>query len=110
MDDSEKEPPVLLIATEGEWAARSLESVLVNHGHIVVRALDGHDAILAARRTHPDALILDEHLSGVGGIEVCRVLRDDATFDPSTPIIITASSPVSHGVRVAAFAAGAWDF
>lgn len=104
------EPPVLVIATDGEWASRSLESVLVNHGYVVVRAMDGHEALNCGRRTQPDALILDEHLSGIGGIEVCGQLRDDPTFDPATPIIITGSAPASRSLKTAAFAAGAWEF
>jgi CheY-like chemotaxis protein len=55
-------------------------------------------------------MILDEHLPGIGGIEVCGLLRDDPTFDPATPIIITGSSPASRAVKTAAFAAGAWEF
>lgn len=110
MEDAAVQPPVLVIATEGEWASRSLESVLVSHGYVVVRAQDGHDALACARRTEPDAVILDEHLSGIGGIEVCRKLREDPTFDPATCIVITGSAPASRAVRTAAFAAGAWEF
>jgi len=102
--------PVLVIATEGEWASRSLESVLVNHGYVVVRAQDGHEALASARRLQPDAMILDEHLPGIGGIEVSGQLRDDPSFDPATPIIITGSSPASRAVKTRAFAAGAWEF
>lgn len=110
MADVVNQPPVVVIATDGEWASRSLESVLVSHGYIVIRAMDGHDALNCTRRTQPDALILDAHLAGVGGIEVCGQLRDDPNFDPATPIIITGPSPASRAVRSAAFAAGAWDF
>ncbi len=110
MEDAAVQPPVLVIATEGEWASRSLESVLVSHGYVVVRAQDGHDALACARRTEPDAVILDEHLSGIGGIEVCRRLRDDPAFDPATCIVVTGSAPASRAVRTAAFAAGAWEF
>ena len=110
MQEAEIQAPVLVIATEGEWASRSLESVLVNHGYVVVRAQDGHEALASARRLEPDAMILDEHLTGIGGIEVCGQLRDDPNFDPATPIIITGSSPASRAVKSAAFAAGAWEF
>jgi len=110
MGEAAGQPPVLVIATEGEWASRSLESVLVSHGYVVVRAQDGNDALACARRTEPDAIILDEHLSGIGGIEVCRQLRDDPNFDPATPIVITGAAPASRAVKTDAFAAGAWEF
>ena len=68
METSSQQPPVILIATEGEWSGRSLESVLVANGYAVLRAGDGEDALALARRYQPDALILDDHMSGFGGI------------------------------------------
>ena len=105
-----RQSPVLLIATEGEWAGRSLESVLERHGYSILRAEDGRDALGRALQRHPDAMILDEHLSGIGGIEICQLLREDPSFDPSTPVIITASAPAPRAVRAAAYRAGAWEF
>ena len=99
---------LLLIATESEWAGRSLESVLMVHGYSVLRTQSGHDALEWARRTKPDAVIVDEHMPGVSGVEICRSLRDDPTFDPATPIVFIAGSPVSRVERTAAHAAGAW--
>ena len=110
MEKPAQQPPVMLVATEGEWAGRSLESVLVANGYAVLRAGDGEDALALARRYQPDGLILDDHMSGYGGIELCRILREDPTFDPATPIVITASSPAQHSVRTAAYDAGAWEF
>jgi CheY-like chemotaxis protein len=110
MEAAVKNSAELLIATEGEWAGRSLESVLERHGYAILRAEDGRDALGRALRRQPDAMILDEHLSGIGGIEVCELLREDPAFDASTPIIITASAPAPRAVRAAAFRAGAWEF
>ncbi len=110
MEGVSREPAVVLVATEGEWAGRSLESVLVASGYAVLQAGDGGDAIALARRYRPDAVILDEFLPGMGGIEVCRKLHDDPSFDASTPIVITAPSPTSRTTRSAAHEAGAWEF
>ena len=104
-------PPMLvLIASHGEWIGRSLESVLQQNGYIVQLVDGGHRALDLARRTSPDVLILDSSLSDMGGIEVCRALTTDSTFDPSAPIFITTPAPVSNRVRTAAYEAGAWDF
>jgi DNA-binding response OmpR family regulator len=111
MENAEHQnPPVVLVATEGDWAGRSLESVLVAHGYAVLRAGDGEDALVLARRFNPDALILDEHLMGLSGIDVCRMLREEPGFDLATPIVITAPSPAQRAVRQSAYDAGAWDF
>jgi DNA-binding response OmpR family regulator len=110
MDSTVRHPSVVLIAIEGDWAGRSLESVLVANGYAVLRAGDGEDALALAKRYRPDALILDEHMSGLSGIDVARILRDEPGFDHATPIVITAPSPGQRSVRQAAYDAGAWDF
>jgi PleD family two-component response regulator len=46
----------------------------------------------------------------MGGIEVCRALRDDPLFDHSTPIIVTSAGPAAHRASTAAYAAGAWEY
>ena len=109
-NDGHQHPPVVLIATEGDWAGRSLESVLVAQGYAVLRSGDGEDALALAKRYRPDALIIDEHLPSLGGIEVMKLLRDEPGFDAATPIVITAPSPTQRQVRQAAYEAGAWDF
>lgn len=110
MEAPVSQSPVLLIATEGEWAGRSLESVFERHGYTILRAEDGRDALGRALQRRPDAILLDEHLPGIGGIEVCQLLSEDPGFDGSTPIIITASAPAPRTVRSAAYRAGAWEF
>jgi CheY-like chemotaxis protein len=101
-------PAMLLVATQGDWAGRSLESVLTIKGYSVLRTQSGRDAVALARRTRPDAVIVDHRLAEVDGIEVCRRLRDDPTFDAATPMIVIAGAPASRDERIAAHDAGAW--
>lgn len=110
MAQSQSRPVLVLIASHGEWIGRSVESVLESNGYTVVRVDNGRRALDLARRTEPDALILDAELSEMGGIDVCRALMVDPLFDPSVPIFITAPAPASNRVRAAAYEAGAWDF
>ena len=100
----------VLIATEGEWASRALESVLASEDYVVRRAPDSDEALRLARRTKPDAIILDQHTPGIGGVEVCRQLREDPTFDAATPIVILAGTPPNRFDRAAAYSAGAWTY
>ncbi len=110
MVDLRKRPPVVLIASQGEWAGRSVESVLELNGYTVLRVESGRRALELARRSNADALIMESALTEMGGIEVCRALTDDPLFDHATPIFITAPAPASNRMRAAAFEAGAWDF
>jgi DNA-binding response OmpR family regulator len=110
MDNEVRHPSVVLLAIEGDWAGRSLESVLVANGYAVLRAGDGEDALALAKRYRPDALILDEHMPELSGIDVARLIREEPDFNRATPIVITAPSPAQRAVRQAAYDAGAWDF
>jgi len=110
MVESRKRARLVLIASDGEWAGRSLESVLELNGYSVVRVERGRRALELARRTPLDAIFLDAATADMGGIEVCRALRDDPLFDHSTPIIITSAVAGAHRAGAAAFAAGAWEY
>lgn len=107
---SENRRPLVVVASEGEWAGRSLESVLELNGYTVVRCHSGRRALELARRGRPSALFLDESLPDVSGVEVARALRDDPLFEHTTPIVVLAVGPAATGVRMAALAAGAWDY
>jgi len=110
MNESQSPAPVVLIASGGEWVGRSLENVLESNGYAVLRADSGRSAIELARRTSPDAVLLDDSLPDISAVEVCRALRDDPLFNHATPTFITAAAQHASRVRAAAYAAGAWDY
>ena len=108
--DALDRPPVVLIANDQEWSARSLESILSPAGYAVLRAYNGEQALDLARATQPDLVFLDERMPDLRGIEVCRRLRTEARLGDHTPILlVTADSPVRDQV-LAGLAAGAWDY
>jgi diguanylate cyclase (GGDEF)-like protein len=107
---SEAAPPLVLLANDQEWSARSLESVLGPHGFASVRAYTGREALELVRRTQPDVIIVDDSLPDIGGIDVCRQLRQDLEFSPSTPIVVTTAGPASRANRLEAHRAGAWEY
>ena len=86
-------PPLVLIANDQEWAARSLESILGPNGYSVIRAHTGRQALERARQAEPDLVILDAQMPDMHGIDICRALRDDPRFGATTPIIITTAGP-----------------
>lgn len=102
-------PPLVLVANDQEWSARTLESVLGQAGFAVVRAYTGRQAVDVARRTQPDAVILDVGMPDIGGIEVCQQLRAEVGLSQSTPIVITTAGPASRALRLDALRAGAWE-
>ena len=112
MAHREKAPaaPLVLIANDQEWSARSLESILGPNGYAVVRAYTGQQALERARTSQPDLIILDAQMPDMHGFEVCRALRGDPRFSATTPIVITTSGPSGRTQRLEAYRAGAWEF
>jgi diguanylate cyclase (GGDEF)-like protein len=112
MNDRDKasRPPLVLIANDQEWSARSLESILAPNGYAVLRAYTGSQALERAKSARPDMVILDAQMPDIHGIEVCRALRADPRFSATTPIIITTAGPSGRTQRLDAYRAGAWEF
>lgn len=112
MSESEKpsRPPLVLLANDQEWSARSLESILAPNGYAVLRAYTGKQMLELARTAQPDLVIVDLRLPDVSGIDVCHALREDPRFNPATPIVITTSGASEREQRLAAYQAGAWEF
>ena len=102
--------PLVLVANDQEWSARSLESILLPKGYEVVRAYTGRQALERAHTAHPDVIILDAQMPDLHGVEVCRQLRADPRFSPTVPIIITTAGPSGRAQRLEAYQAGAWEF
>ena len=112
MANRDKAPasPLVLIANDQEWSARSIESILGPNGYSVVRAYTGQQALERARTSQPDIIILDAQMPDMHGFEVCRALRNDPRFSVTTPIVITTSGPSGRTQRLEAYRCGAWEF
>jgi diguanylate cyclase (GGDEF)-like protein len=102
-------PPLILIANDQEWSARSLESVLGPHGYAALRVTSSERAVELAPIAQPDAIILDMGLPELGGRATCERLRQDARIPLNVPIILTTTAVASRSERLDAYAAGAWE-
>ena len=60
---------------------------------------DGEEALLIARETPPDVIILDWMIEGISGIEVCRQLRRGAATAQVPIIMLTARGEEADRVR-----------
>lgn len=67
----------VLVVDDDETVRDVVGRYLGAAGHEVALVGDGPAALRAARESPPDVVVLDLMLPGLGGLEVCRVLRAD---------------------------------
>ena len=65
----------VLVVDDERVLAETIGYNLRREGYAAVAAYDGEEALQAARREKPDAIVLDVMLPKLDGFEVCRVLR-----------------------------------
>jgi PAS domain S-box-containing protein len=66
----------ILIVDDNADGAESLAMLLQLGGYVTQTAHDGREAVEAAERMRPHAVLLDIGLPGLNGYEVCRRIRD----------------------------------
>jgi DNA-binding response OmpR family regulator len=95
----------ILVVEDEENILHMLRYNLTREGYEVVDARTGTEAVSEARRTRPDLIILDLLLPELGGLEVCRILRQEM----STPILILTAKD-SEVDKVVGLQMGADDY
>ncbi len=67
----------VLIVDDDRDVFSVLEKTLSTEGYCVLRAENGNDAVMLAGSKHPDLIILDIIMPGMGGGEVAAMLREN---------------------------------
>lgn len=86
-DGPETPPSTILIVDDEPSLLDAVSYTLRKEGYRVEIAASGNEAILAARRSQPDAIVLDVMLPGLDGLQVCRTLRSESTV----PILLLSA-------------------
>ena len=89
----------LLLVEDDPALVELLTFHLEREDHVVETTPDGEEALLRARESPPDLIILDWMIEGVSGIEVCRRLRRAAETAAIPIIMLTARTEESDRVR-----------
>lgn len=82
--------PTILVVDDQQINIRLLERKLERNGMIVKSATNGEEALVLARETLPDVVLLDIMMPGMDGIEVCRKLKEKEPTRDIPVIFITA--------------------
>lgn len=77
----------VLVVDDESSVRDALSYTLSKEGYRVEVAATGQEAIQAARRRRPDAVVLDIMLPGMDGLQVCRTLRAESTV----PILLLSA-------------------
>jgi len=98
-----------ILVVEDDPVIRALVTeVLANAGYPVRAVQSGEEAIDAVRQEQPVLVLLDVHLPGMSGYEVCGWLRN--RFRDSVPVMLISGERIEAFDRAAGLMLGADDY
>jgi DNA-binding NarL/FixJ family response regulator len=104
---SSERGPILIV--DDDALMRELVAALLDEaGYETLGVAEGEEALLAATRRSPAAVLLDVHLVGLSGYEVCHELR--RRHGPGLPIIFISGARTESFDRAAGMLLGADDY
>ncbi|RKZ90797.1 MAG: hypothetical protein DRR19_09055 [Candidatus Parabeggiatoa sp. nov. 1] len=81
-----------ILVVDDKWENRVfLKNLLIPLGFKVLEAQDGQEALTKADDFHPDAIIMDLKMPVMDGLECTRRLRQDARFQKTVIIALSAN-------------------
>ena len=95
--------PRVILADDFEGLHAAIARLLSPTCDVVGCAVDGPAVLEAAARLRPDVVVVDLHLPGLNGLEICRALND--YVPPIRVVMLTAAD--DDQIRAMALAAGA---
>jgi two-component system KDP operon response regulator KdpE len=95
----------ILIVDDEPQIRRVMRTTLSSNGYSVIEARSGEEALGIIRKERPELVLLDVNMPGMGGLEVCREIRDQS----EVAIIMLTVRNTEHD-KVLALDAGADDY
>ena len=105
---AERRPPRVLVVDDDPVVRLLASQALAQLGFTVEEAVDGETAVGSVDREHPDLILLDLEMPGIGGLETCQLVRQRHPTS-EIPILVATGLTEDHTID-AAFEAGATDF
>ena len=82
----------ILVVDDEPAILRTLRAGLTARGYEVITAASGREALNELTLRAPDAVILDLGLGDIGGVEICRTVREWS----DVPIIVLSAEDSDH--------------
>jgi DNA-binding NarL/FixJ family response regulator len=97
-----------ILVVEDDAGCRALICTLLESaGYLTTEAETGEQALAIASTGKPQLVIVDVHLPGISGYEVCHQLKDDLNAAP--PVVLVSGERTESFDRVAGLLIGADD-
>jgi two-component system KDP operon response regulator KdpE len=95
----------ILVVDDEPQIRRVMKTALASNGYEAYEARTGEEALESLRANHPDLILLDLNMPGIGGMATCREIRAVC----EVPIIILSVRDTEQD-KIAALDAGADDY
>ena len=82
----------VLVVDDHDDARELLTLIMETHGYSVITAANGREAVEAAGRSQPDAIIMDLFMPEMDGYEAAHALKADAALSSIPIVAYTARS------------------
>lgn len=83
-------PPRILLVEDFDDTRLMMKLWLIKKGYRVIEAENGEQAIDLAHREHPDLIIMDMMMPGLGGLDATRQIREYQSLR-QTPIVAVSA-------------------
>lgn len=100
---------IILVVDDEHDILTMTDMILGQEGYEVVTAENADQAIQQVRNKRPDLILLDLKLPGIGGMEVCRILKEDEKTS-QIPIIMLTGKYIKPEERAEGLDMGADDY
>lgn len=84
----------ILIVDDEQGFVLALEYMLQSAGYNVITAVSGEDGLIRAKDNHPDIILLDIMMPGVGGLETLRFLKSHPQLKNIPVILLSGARPL----------------
>lgn len=100
--------PAILVVDDEQNNLILLNRILTKAGYLVYPAISSELALIAAKKSAPDLILLDVKMPGLDGVEVCHRLKADPATQNIPVIFISANNDIDK--KLQAFDAGGVDY
>ena len=80
----------ILIVEDDELNMKLYNDILRVQGYVTLQTGDGREALKIAREHRPDLILMDIQLPNISGLEVTKILKEEASLKSIPVVAVTA--------------------